>query len=73
MRLDIRPGDRTHMLVWRAHPTAPGDPGWRAWWAINGVPLRFGRKFPTWREAMDYATSRAQTGPGRAQELGGAS
>lgn len=54
-RIAIHPGDRQHMLVWRAHPTWEGDPGWRAARALNGTPTTFGAPFMSWREAMDWA------------------
>jgi len=55
MRLTIHPGDRVHMLVWRVHRSEPGDPGWRVAQAVNGIPLTFGTRFMTWREAIDAA------------------
>jgi len=49
----VSPGTRRHMLVWRTryydeHP-------WRVSAAHNGLPVGFGRKCSTWREAMDVA------------------
>jgi hypothetical protein len=57
-RLVIPPGARLHMLVWRAHPSAPGDPGGRAARAIDGCPISFGDRFDTWAEAIAAAIAR---------------
>ena len=51
MRLEIKPSDRLHMLVWKRR----GGGGWCAAWARNGVPIEFARIHPTWGEAIRYA------------------
>lgn len=53
--ITVGPDDRVHFLIWRAHPSAQGDPGWRLAQARNGVPITFGSRFSTWREAWDTA------------------
>ena len=55
MRLEIKPSDRLHMLVWKPAWGA----GWRAAQSVNGIPIEYALEFPTWREAMDYACGRA--------------
>ena len=51
MRLDIKPGDRLHMLVWKRR----GGGGWSTAWARNGLPIEFARIHPTWGEALRFA------------------
>ena len=55
MRLEIKPSDRLHMLVWKRRWSG----GWSTAWAVNGVPIEYALELPTWREAMDYACGRA--------------
>ena len=51
MRLEIKPSDRVHMLVWKRL----GGDGWSTAWACNGVPIELSRIHPTWDEALHFA------------------
>lgn len=51
MRLEIKPSDRLHMLVWKRR----GGDGWSTAWACNGVPIELSRIHPTWGEALRFA------------------
>ena len=55
MRLEVKPSDRLHMLVWKPRKSAD----WCAAQSVNGIPIEYALEFPTWREAMDYACGRA--------------
>lgn len=55
-RLSIGSMDRVHFLVWREHPTTSGKPGWRVAQAVNGVPVSYAERFPTWPDAMYVAS-----------------
>ena len=69
MRLAIKPTDRVHMLVWRQHPSAEGNPGWRVALAINGCPVEFASRYYTGEQALAAAlaetssTAPRHTGP----------
>lgn len=52
MRVDIRPDDRLHMLVWKSTATCQ----WCVAPALNGSPIDKARDFTSWREAFHYAT-----------------
>lgn len=54
MRLEIKPIDRLHMLVWKCDG---GD--WRAALGLNGCVIEASASFPTWDEALRYACWRA--------------
>lgn len=60
MRLDIKPTDRKHLTIWRAHPSGEGDPGWRLSPAVNGIPIGFGERFQTWQAAINEAKERTR-------------
>lgn len=62
-RLTIKPTDRMHMLVWRAHPSMDDDPGWRVAPAVNRVPIRFPSRFYCWESAMQFALGEADIPP----------
>ena len=51
MRLEIKPSDRLHMLVWKRR----GGDGWSTAWACNGVPIELSRIHPTWNQALHFA------------------
>ena len=51
MRLEIKPSDRLHMLVWKRR----GGGGWSTAWARNSVPIEVARIHPTWGEALRFA------------------
>lgn len=52
MKLEIKPGDRRHMLVWKSRAVT-GE--WCVAAALNGVPITYAMRFETWRAAYDYA------------------
>ncbi len=59
-RIAFRPTDRLHLLVWRRHPSAEGDPGWRVALALNGCPIEFGERHYTGTAALSAALDRME-------------
>jgi hypothetical protein len=57
MRLEVKPTDRLHMLVWRC--TLHSD--WCVARGINGVCVDYAKHFVSWRDAMDYAATGADS------------
>ena len=58
MRLEVKPSDRVHMLVWRSRE----HPGWCCAPAINGLPYGHARLFATWRGALNEAHAEISRG-----------
>ncbi len=59
-RLNLRPSDRVHLLVWRQHPSTDGDPGWRVAPAVNGCPIQFGSRYYDGASALAAALGRLE-------------
>lgn len=58
-RLDIKPGDRRHMLVWRSSASRLARTPWVVSETVNGIPAGWmPMAFATWRVAVDEALRR---------------
>lgn len=53
MLIEVKPTDRLHYLVWKSRHDYEDNP-WRASGAINGIPIAFGERFPSWADAYNY-------------------